>query len=70
MEKPASTRMNLSGVRVIMTIMCVPVGEVLHQAMMGWIPVLECLSSDARGLLWLCHVVLGIKCRRFWRTWL
>jgi hypothetical protein len=34
MEKPTFTRMNLSGVRVIIAIMCVPVGEFLCQAVM------------------------------------
>jgi hypothetical protein len=35
MEKPTFTRVNLSGVRVIMVIMRVLVEELLCQAMMG-----------------------------------
>jgi hypothetical protein len=35
MEKPALSKMNLSGVRVIMTIMHVPVEELLCQAVTG-----------------------------------
>jgi hypothetical protein len=42
MEKPTFTGANLSDVRVIMTIMCVHVKELLYQAVMGWIPVLNC----------------------------
>jgi hypothetical protein len=35
MEKPAFTKVNLSDVRVIMAIMCVPVVELLCQVSMG-----------------------------------
>jgi hypothetical protein len=68
MEKPTFTRMNLSGVRVIMAIMCAPTGELLCQVVMGWILVLKCPLSDARRVLWLRAIMLGIKCRRFPRT--
>jgi hypothetical protein len=61
MEKPTFTRMNLSGAKVIMVIMHVDVGELLCQAVMGWIPVHECPSSDACGLMWLHPVMPGIK---------
>jgi hypothetical protein len=37
MDKLAFTRANLSGVRVIMTMMHVPMEELLCQAMMGWV---------------------------------
>jgi hypothetical protein len=57
MEKLIFTRMNLSGVEAIMTIMCVPVGELLCQAMTRLISVLECLLSDACWLLGLHHVI-------------
>jgi hypothetical protein len=42
MDKLAFTRVNLSGVRVIMAMMHVPMEELLCQAMMGWVPVLKC----------------------------
>jgi hypothetical protein len=51
MEKPAFTRASLSGVRVIMTIMCVPVVVLLCQAATGHLPVLKYLLSGARGCL-------------------
>jgi hypothetical protein len=65
MEKLAFTRANLSGVRVIMVIMHVLVGALLSQATMGWILVLKCLLSGARGHLWLRPIMPGIKCHRF-----
>jgi hypothetical protein len=43
MEKPTFTSANLSNIRVIMTIMRVLMEEWLCQAVMGWIPALECL---------------------------
>jgi hypothetical protein len=51
MEKPTFTGANLSNVRVIMVIMCVLVEELLCQAVTGWILVLKCLLSCARGRL-------------------
>jgi hypothetical protein len=68
MEKLAITRTDLFGVRVIMTIMRVLVGELLYRAVTGHILVLECLLSDACGLLWSCHIMLDIKYRHFLRT--
>jgi hypothetical protein len=65
MEKPAFTRADLSDVRVIMLIMRAPVVELLCQAGIGWIPVLKWLLLGARGCLWSCPVVLGIKCHCF-----
>jgi hypothetical protein len=44
MEKFAFTRVKLSNIRVIKAIMHFLVEELLCQAVMGWIPVLECLS--------------------------
>jgi hypothetical protein len=67
-DKLAFTRTNLSGVRVIMTIMCVPVGQFLCQAMMGHIPVLEYPLPATRGLLWCRLDIAGIKCCRYLRT--
>jgi hypothetical protein len=49
MEKLAFTRACLSGVRVIMMIMHVPLVELLCQAVMGWISALEYLLPGARG---------------------
>jgi hypothetical protein len=49
MEKLTFTKANLSNVRVIMVIMHVPLEELLYQAVVGWIPVLECLLSAAHG---------------------
>jgi hypothetical protein len=43
MEKTVFTRASLSGVRVIMVIMRVPVEMLLCQAAMGWIPILKYL---------------------------
>jgi hypothetical protein len=45
-EKLAFTRANLSGVRVIITIMRILVEELLYQAVMGLIPVLSCLALN------------------------
>jgi hypothetical protein len=68
MEKHTFKRMNLSDVRVIMMIMRVLVKDVLCQALMRWIPVLELPLSGVRGRLWLRHVMPGIKWRCFLRT--
>jgi hypothetical protein len=79
-EKPAFTRVNLSNVKVIMTIIRVLVKELLCQTVMGQIPVLECLLSSARGRLWLRPFMPGITSLllpedpapgaliRYWRT--
>jgi hypothetical protein len=57
MKKSAFTRVNLSDVRAIMAIMCVPVMELLCQAVMRWVPVLEYLLLDVCGCLWPCPVM-------------
>jgi hypothetical protein len=67
-EKHAFTKMNLSDVRMIMVIMHVLVKELLYQVLMGWILILKCLLSDARGRMWLCPFIPGIKYRCFLRT--
>jgi hypothetical protein len=51
-----------------MVIMCVPVGELLCQAVTGRILVLKCSLSDAHGLLWLCPIMPGMKCHCFPRA--
>jgi hypothetical protein len=51
-----------------MAIMCVPVGELQRQAVMGWISILECPLSYVSGLLWLHPIMPGIKCHTFPRT--
>jgi hypothetical protein len=61
MEKPAFSRASLSGVRVIMLIVCVPVVELLCHTVMGQIPLLKYLLSSACGHLWPCPITLGIK---------
>jgi hypothetical protein len=61
MEKPTFTRMNLSGVRVIMMIIHELVGELLCQVVKGRILELECPLSNACGLLWLHPIVPDIK---------
>jgi hypothetical protein len=68
MENPAFTGAILSNVRVIMTIMRVLMKELLCQAVMGQIPVLEWLLSGVRGCLQLCLVLCGIKWHRYSRT--
>jgi hypothetical protein len=68
MEKLAFTRVNLSDVRVIMVIMRVFMEELLCQAVMERIPVLEYPLSSVHGHLRLCPVVPGIKCCHFLRT--
>jgi hypothetical protein len=44
-----------------MATMCILVVEFLCQMMMGWLPVLKYLLSSARGFLWSCLVLPGIK---------
>jgi hypothetical protein len=61
MENPAFIGVILSNVRMIMTIMCVLVKELLCQAVMRHVSVLKCLLSGAREHLWLRHVMSGIK---------
>jgi hypothetical protein len=60
--------MNLSDVRVIMTIMHILVEELLCQAVTGQILLLESLLSGACGCLRLCPFKPDIKCRCFQRT--
>jgi hypothetical protein len=59
-EKPAFTRVGLSDVRLIMVIMRVLV-ELLCQAVIGQIPILECILSDVCGRLRLHPVMSFIK---------
>jgi hypothetical protein len=49
MENPAFIEVSLSDVRVIMAIMLVLVVELLCQAVMGQLQVLECLLPGLRG---------------------
>jgi hypothetical protein len=56
MEKPAFTRVNLPNVRVIMTIMRVPVVERLCHAVMGRISTLKCLLLGKCGCLRPCRI--------------
>jgi hypothetical protein len=49
MEKATFTKVWLSDVRVIMVIMCVPLVELLCQAVMGWILALEYLLLGMCG---------------------
>jgi hypothetical protein len=68
MEKPTFIKACLSGVRVIMSIIRVPMVELLCQTVMRSPLVLNYLLSGVRGRLRPCLVVAGIKCRRFLRT--
>jgi hypothetical protein len=61
MEKLVFSRMNLSDVRVIITITRVPVKDLLCQTVMGRIIVLECPLSKVCGRLSLRPVVPDIK---------
>jgi hypothetical protein len=61
MEKPTFTMVNLSDVKVIISIMHVPVEELVCQVVIGWILVLECLLLGEFGCLWLCPIMPGIK---------
>jgi hypothetical protein len=65
MENPAFIGASLSDVRAIMTIMCVLMVELLYQAVMGPVPVLECLLLDVHGYQRLCPILSGIKWPRF-----
>jgi hypothetical protein len=51
-----------------MTIMCIHVKELLYQAVMGRILVLECPLLGVHEPLWLRPFVSGIKYRCFPRT--
>jgi hypothetical protein len=55
MEKPASTKMKLSDVRVIMAIMCVHVGELLCQAVTGGIHVVSVVTRAWGPIITSCH---------------
>jgi hypothetical protein len=68
MEKPTFTRVNLSNVRVIVSIMRVSMVELLCQEVMGYISVLKYLLSGVRGRLWPCPIVPSINCRYFLRS--
>jgi hypothetical protein len=61
---------SLPDIRMIMTIMRILMVKSLCQAVMGRVPILECMLPDKRGFLWLRHVMLGIKWCCFSRTWL
>jgi hypothetical protein len=50
-----------------MMIMRIFVVELLCEAVMGWIPALECLLPGTRGCMWLCLVLSGIKWPRYMR---
>jgi hypothetical protein len=67
MEKPAFTRACLSGVRVIVMIMHVPLEERLCQKVTGWVPVLKCLllgAVGACGPVLLCQAFNAAVTRR------
>jgi hypothetical protein len=68
MEKHTFTRVNLSNVRVIVSIMRVPMVELLCQELMGYISVLKYLLSGVCGCLWPCPIVPSINCRYFLRS--
>jgi hypothetical protein len=51
-----------------MTIMRVPVEELLCQMVMERILVLKCSLLNVCGLLWLHPIMPGIKCRHLLRT--
>jgi hypothetical protein len=70
MWKAAFSKAKLSDVRVIMTIMCVCMVELLCQAPTGWILVLKYLLSGVCGHMWQHPVVADIKYHRFLRSWL
>jgi hypothetical protein len=61
MGKPTLTRASLSNVRVIMAIMCVPVEELLCQAVMDRFQYSSACLSGARGRLWLHPAMPSIK---------
>jgi DMSO/TMAO reductase YedYZ heme-binding membrane subunit len=68
MENPTFTRVSLSDVRVIMVIMRILVEELLYQAVMRRIPVLECLLSGSHRCLWLRPILPSIKWHRYPRN--
>jgi hypothetical protein len=61
MENRTLIGVSLSDVRVVMVIVWVLVVELLCQAVMGCIPVLECLLPSACERLWLHLFLPGIK---------
>jgi hypothetical protein len=61
MENPTFIGAILSDVKVIMVIISVLVVEFLCHAVTGWILALECLLLGARGCLWSCLILSGIK---------
>jgi hypothetical protein len=58
------TRVFLCNVKAIMVFMRVSLVELLHQAVMGWILVLEYVLSGSCGLLRPHPVVQGTQSRR------
>jgi hypothetical protein len=62
MENPAFTEMSLSDGKVIMAIMHVLSLDLLCQAVMGRVPVLECLLLGARVCQRLRPILFGFKC--------
>jgi hypothetical protein len=65
--EPHPYQVSLSDIRVVMTFMHVLIGELVCQAMTGWISDLECLLPDARESQQLCLVLSGIKWPRHLR---
>jgi hypothetical protein len=59
MEYLIFTKACLSYVRVIMALMRISLVELLRQAVMGHIPVVEYMLLDVHGLLWLRSIVPG-----------
>jgi hypothetical protein len=68
MEKPACTRANLFGIRVIMSIMRLLAEELICQTVTRQISVHVCLSVRARGRMQLRPIIPGIKCHFIPRT--
>jgi hypothetical protein len=67
MESPTLIGVRLSDVRVVMMIMHVLVVELLYQAVMEQIPVLECLLPGMHGYQRLRHVMSDTKWPHFLR---
>jgi hypothetical protein len=61
MENPAFTKTSLSDGKVIMAIMYVLSLDLLCQAVMGRVPVLECLLLGARVCQRLRPILFGFK---------
>jgi hypothetical protein len=61
MKMPAFTTVCLSGVKVIMMIMHVPVVELLYQTVIGRLLVLKYMLSGGCGCMLSCLVMPGIK---------